>query len=76
MIKVIPYIFIALFISGGIAEDLFAGAGKTISGKPEIAFEQAVFISKGVIEGDELIHSFTVLNPGAAPLRVLKVKPG
>ena len=80
MIKVITYIFISLFIPvfilGGTDGKLFAETDKTAGSKPAIAFEQAVFISKGIIEGDELIHSFTVLNTGADPLHILKVKPG
>ena len=80
MIKVITYIFILffipVFISAETGGSLFAETDKTVSSKPEIAFEQAIFIAKGIIEGDEIIHTFTVLNTGAVPLHILKVKPG
>ena len=47
---------------GGQAPSLFFPA-------PKYEFEE-------VLEGDEVLHDFAVLNRGSAPLKVLRVKPG
>jgi hypothetical protein len=50
------------------------GAGEV--GGPIVFLKQHHFDFKEVLEGEVLSHTFSVLNKGNDPLRILRVRPG
>ena len=43
---------------------------------PEVVIPEKVFQFKEVEEGKSVEHTFTVLNRGREPLKIIKVRPG
>lgn len=46
------------------------------SEKPVLVIKEDVFDAKSMVEGEEIVHTFTILNQGTAPLTIYKIKPG
>ena len=43
---------------------------------PEIFFKEKIYNASEVMEGDLILHSYTVYNKGNAVLKIEKVRPG
>jgi len=55
---------------------LFSHAGGQDSTSPKIVIPEKVFHSEPVEQGQDIEHTFTVLNKGREPLKIINVKPG
>lgn len=51
-------------------------ASSTTQGTPEITIPEPSFQFDPAIEGDVIIHEFTIRNTGNAPLEILKIQTG
>ncbi|MBW1903146.1 MAG: hypothetical protein JRJ20_16185 [Deltaproteobacteria bacterium] len=46
------------------------------AGSPQIVIPEKTFRSDLVEQGQDIEHTFTILNKGREPLQIIKVKPG
>ncbi len=52
------------------------GDGTSVSQFPKAVLPVTSFKFQEIIEGTEVVHDFTILNKGAAPLHIKKVETG
>jgi hypothetical protein len=55
---------------------LFADTPTSTQGTPRITIPEPVYQFDPAIEGDVIIHEFTISNTGTAPLEILKIQTG
>lgn len=55
---------------------LFADTSMSTQGNPRIIIPEPSFQFEPAIEGDVIIHEFTIRNTGTAPLEILKIQSG
>ena len=59
-----------------IAAAMVAGSASAADPQPMYHVAATTFVSPGVLEGDAVIHDFTVDNRGDAPLVISRVRTG
>lgn len=55
---------------------LFADTPTSTQGTPRITIPEPGYQFDPAIEGDVIIHEFTISNTGTAPLEILKIQTG